>query len=307
MVGSAAEWQMMSLPTDLTNKLFLEIGCCGSSCLGELALHKGAAQVKCVPDVERSAMQSIDKLHFPEERGCTFDWILWRNALDGYSKPKLFADDLRQWLSVGGTLVVEVRIATPSDKQWVLTGSGAELTWLPTSTLFYDIFESYAARYIGPSPNSSRTVWHLTPRRPNVTLLFGMGSTGKTVRLRDELAGGAVSIRLDHMLSMINNCAIAGGAESHPEIVDIAVAYRSDRISQGEEPTLLKTQLRFASYLNKTGRTEMFAEYLTGRVTDDFHRYVIEGGMLTDRPFRDAVTRCLERKGMKVWHLTSAS
>lgn len=233
----------------------------------------------------------------------SFDIVIWGAAFHYEMRPKLMAERIKQLIIPEGLLVMDVHLGNHFQRSWVRTPHSKSHSWLPSQQLFLDIFVGFAARRIGPSYVPKRIIYHLQPRKPMVTLVWGEKKVGKSLRAGFEVAAGAVLISIDNVISILDK-EVQEGLESGWTSVHTCVAGLQATMEQEEKWNhLISHQPLLAKTLADANLLDQFAQMITSSVSYDFDHFVIEGGILTYKDLRLAVEKDLVKKGMLVWHL----
>jgi hypothetical protein len=300
-------WQQFRLPSDLTELTFLEIGDRAEPLLA------GAAQARnCLryTYIELSDFADLDPTIFKINNiDYRIDFAVITFPLEFLRHPKELIDNVFVKLSQDGYVLVYFKRIDSSYPEYILDIYDNRPVWRITRALFHRLFPQLVARFSGNVISKEYELWKLSRKKTTVTLISGMGSSGKTVRLLKEFESGSIAIRIDAILARLDAYLDASndtgeGPNHFKELVDVSRKYKEHRLKSGSDTSILRSQIAFAKYIRKNSAVDSLAKTICDRVNEESYYYTIEGGILTDRIIREKIARILERRGMRVWTLS---
>ena len=308
----------------MTNKRVLHLGCEKGELLCEVLSHGAsiAIGIESQKEFAKAAIHNIEAVCLPNQHTTvlqndwinwdeysqyanSFDIVIWGAAFHYEKRPKLMAERIKQLLIPEGLLVMDIYLGYHFQRSWVRTPHLKYSSWLPSQQLFLDIFNGFAARWIGSSYVPKRFIYHLQPRKPMVTLVWGEKKVGKSIRAGFEVAAGAVLISVDNIINILDKELQEGSESGWTSVHSCVSEFKTVMEKEKKWNRLISHQLLLAQKLSEANLLDEFAQMITSPVTPDFDHYVIEGGILTYKDLRLRVEKELVKKGMLVWHLNS--
>ena len=183
--------QALRLPP-LAGKSFLDVGCNEGFFCG-FALHEGATKVIGMDNhqgsVDKASLRFPDatflKQSWDETIEGQFDVILLASALHYAKDQTALIHKLMTHLNPGGTLVLEVGLASDPGNKWVSVKRSIDERLFPSSAKLGEILDSYAWKLMGNSVDQNgdptpRIVVHIQARLPYAFLLMAPSGYGKS-------------------------------------------------------------------------------------------------------------------------------
>ena len=301
MNDSPSKLAALHLPTNMSGKTFLDVGCNEGFFCGE-AIQRGAIRVVGY-DFDPAYIDSA-RIRFPSAEFFLGSWwsipnekydiILFSSALHYEDRPQVFLEFLGDHLKDNGVLILECGVSDGDSwltHAWRSTERIDGVFSYPTFSLLRDhLLERFAVRYIGPSVSPplgdgpARHVFHCKAMRPTVILLTGESGSGKT-SLADRLGKRGIPIyHTDHIIEL--------AISSEPEYsTDFGRDFRRNFSS------------RFSlQYLNCSPlKAKVFAKFLASFVVREVDLTLIEGGVFMYPGIKQVVVTELEARGFRVW------
>ena len=295
---SVRKLERLNLPTDLTGKRVLDIGCNEGFFCWEAASRGAAEAIGIDANLEaieearrRYAHPAIRFLHrnwkdLPEG---PFDLVLWTSAMHYERDPAWVLANISRLLAPDGVLILECGIFEPAGREMVLVQRRNESLWYPSQYyLLNSLLAPFAVRQsAGPEKTPGdpvpRTVFHCRIRLPMVLLVRGNSGEGKSVLARALTAGASKVISLDTFVRRI--------AESEFHHTDLQQLIRN--------LTAPDLHLIYLA-IDQHGLTEQYAALLAESVMIS-DRLVLFEGFMTD-PQAAALSRHLHGKAF-LWEV----
>lgn len=216
---SSYKLSRLKIPSDLTGKAVLDIGC-NEGFFCDQALRRGAAKVVGI-DADKRFLEQAQR-RYSDERATyllrswhelpegEFDLMLWTSAMHYELDPQKILGSIAEKLTPGGTFVLEcgVQIAPRKEMLYSLRHDGG--LWYPTLPLLEDMLKRAGfafrmvshAELVGTDP-IPRVVFHCTRRMPTVLLLTGASKSGKSDLAGQLYPAATKVVSLDHFVSRI--------------------------------------------------------------------------------------------------------
>jgi len=184
----------LMLPSDLTGKRVLDIGC-NEGFFSHECVKRGAQSVIGI-DGHRPFLDIAEQLYpnqrlkFLHQRWSTlpdgeFDIILWISAMHYEHKPIDILRQIRERLAGDGLFILECGVLDWPSKEMVLRARHDHSLWYPTWPLLEEMLADFGVRRVA-SPAMTvgdtvpRAVFHCQPRKPMVLLIRGKHLAGKS-------------------------------------------------------------------------------------------------------------------------------
>lgn len=237
------------------------------------------------------------------EEGGLFDLVYWDLLLSPDECTRSLSRALRRLLSPEGLLLVNTVTVHDETASWLWTAVGDDACWAPSRSLMAELFPGFARRYEGKGIGTGRSLWSFTPKDPVVTLIAGRSRAGKTEKLRAEIGSDGCAVRVDQAMASLEatgvNCR--GFQAKHRRLGRVIDEYFQMQDESGLDRSLLGSQLAFARFLEERRALDAFAMFILEPISGDFDRYMIEGGILTNKALQSRVCKYLTKRGMRVW------
>jgi SAM-dependent methyltransferase len=271
--------ERICLPSDLTGKSFLDIGCSeGFFC--NAAAERGATRVVGI-DVKTPSLEIARKtysspvIEFREQSWDTlpegkFDVILLASAMHYEKDPAALLNRIADSLAPGGVFILECGVDRSPTREMVLVPRRRINTWMPTeSYLTETLLKRFSSRRVGhpekvggdPTP---RSVYHCTPVLTTVLVFRGGAQHGKssTAKLFGQTASQSIS--LDWFLGRLTRAPFA-----HTPVQQFVVEQK--HLTLG----------KLARQIDAAGFTEAYTD-LIAQAISPMDETVVINGFMTD-------------------------
>lgn len=273
---SLGKLECLRLPSDLSGKTVLDIGCNEGFFVRE-ALRRGAARavgVDMSPALIESARRRVPAGEFHAmswwEIGTEkFDYILFLSAIHYEKNQRRLLNKLSYNLKPGGTLILECGVDAGSrSEEWRVVQRHDGLFRFPSlGYLEGKILESYATRVVGSSVAQSgdpmpRYVLHCSPLVPRIFAIGGYSMSGKSSFGKMLAQNGSRVIRTDGVLE--GACLQLRGSK------DPFALYLTENLTPGHISIFIKKMV-------DDGKAKEFCDFLMRFVSLDDDLTIIEG------------------------------
>lgn len=279
---SPGKLRALQLPTDLTGKRVLDIGC-NEGFFAMAAKDRGAAHVAGI-DSDRSAIERAQgrrhDIEFLNQSWETlpdgpWDLILMLSAIHYEPNPRALLNQIENRLSADGLLVLECGVSSlPGNTvEWTQRPIARDdVIWYPSRGLLIDRYlHGFAVREVGPSveqpgDQAARVVFHCRPRRPIVLLVPGRSKIGKTALTRELAKSATMTLEVDRIVY-----ALSRAVQRNTRLLSTVGRARESGCDIGQTMRMVERE----------GLAHDFADLVATQIVSEEPLIVVEGYGLT--------------------------